>query len=202
MTYYLPRHRWLCLLASTLLATTVHAQPPAAAPNPAAPTVAQPFPMGVQRGTTLDLNLTGTNLNEPTGVLASFPAKITIPTENNNGKEAAKLLVKLEVPKDAPLGWHTLRVATTRGISNFRLFCIDDLPQIVEKSDNKSLATAQEVPAPWSSAVALTQSRRTSSSSRSPPDSALVSKFLAAGSAAGSIRSSPSSIPALADNWR
>jgi hypothetical protein len=113
-----------------------------------APTLGQPFPMGVQRGTTLDLNLTGANLAEPTGVLVNFPAKVTIPTENNNGKDNAKLLVRLEVPKDAPLGWHSLRVATTRGVSNFRLFCIDDLPQVLEQDNNRSLATAQAVPVP------------------------------------------------------
>jgi hypothetical protein len=102
----------------------------------------------MQRGTTLDLTLTGTNLAGPTQLWTSFPAKVTIPTDMNNGKDNAKLRVRLEVPKDAPLGFHTLRLATTRGLSNFRLFCIDDLPQVMEGTNNHSKATAQAVAVP------------------------------------------------------
>jgi hypothetical protein len=117
-------------------------------PNPQAPNLAMPVPLGVQRGNTLDLTLTGTNLAEPTALWTSFPAKVTIPTDANNGKDNAKLRVRLEVPKDAPLGFHALRLATTRGLSNFRLFCIDDLPPIMEVDTNRSRATPQLVPVP------------------------------------------------------
>jgi len=105
-------------------------------------------PLGMQRGTTLDLTLTGTNLAEPTALWTSFPAKVTTPTDNKNGTDQAKLLVHLEVPKDAPIGFHTIRLATTRGMSNFRIFCIDDLPQVMETDSNHSLATAQPVTIP------------------------------------------------------
>jgi hypothetical protein len=102
----------------------------------------------MQRGTTLDLTLTGTNLAEPTGLWTSFPAKVAIPTEGNNGKDNGKLLVRLEVPKDAPAGFHAIRLATRRGMSNLRLFCIDDLPQVPEGNTNHAPATAQTVPVP------------------------------------------------------
>jgi hypothetical protein len=102
----------------------------------------------MQRGTTLEITLTGTNLAEPTGLWTSFPAKVTIPTDANNGKDNAKLRVKLEVPKDAPLGFHSLRLATRRGMSNARIFCIDDLPQVRENNTNRSLKTAQPVKTP------------------------------------------------------
>jgi hypothetical protein len=102
----------------------------------------------MQRGTALDLTLTGTNLAEPTGLWTTFPAKVTIPNANNNGKDNARLLVHLEVPRDAPVGFHALRLATTRGMSNLRLFCIDDLPQVLEADNNHSRATAQPVPVP------------------------------------------------------
>src|SRR5947209_6691757 len=98
--------------------TTWSQKPPAPlVPNPLAPTLQPPMPLGVQRGTTLDLTLTGTNLQEPTGLWTSFPCKVTIPTEGTNGKDATKLLVKLQVPPDAPIGFHTLRLATVKGIS-------------------------------------------------------------------------------------
>jgi hypothetical protein len=121
-------------------------KPPA--PNPQAPVLKPAFPLGMQRGTTLDLTLTGSNLAQPTGVWTSFPAKVTIPTEGNNGKDNAKLVVRLEVPKDTPIGFHALRLATRRGMSNLRLFCIDDLPQVLENAANHTPATAQAVPLP------------------------------------------------------
>jgi len=127
----------------------VTAQPPPQPPPPQFPTIAMPAPMGMQRGTTLELNLNGTNLSEPTAVQTSIPgAKVTIPTEGNNGKDNARLKVILEVPKDAPIGFHTIRVATTRGPSNQRLFCVDDLPQVLADGKNRSKATAQALTIP------------------------------------------------------
>src|SRR5262245_5093924 len=98
-----PLSRFLPLLAVCLLAAPLAAQPPAPA-NPLAPTLAPLPALGVQRGTTVDLTLTGTNLQDPTGLWTSFPAKVTIPTDANNGKAPTSLRVKLEVPKDAPMG--------------------------------------------------------------------------------------------------
>jgi hypothetical protein len=102
----------------------------------------------MQRGTALDVTLTGTNLSEPLSLWTSFPAKVTISTDQNNGKDNAKLLVHLDVPKDAPIGFHAIRLATTRGISNLRVFCIDDLPQVMEVETNHSRAAAQPVAIP------------------------------------------------------
>ncbi len=119
--------------------------PPA---NPQAPVLKPAAPLGMQRGTTLELTLTGNNLAEPTGLWTSFPAKVTIPTAGNNGKDNGKLLVRLEVPKDAPIGFHSIRLATRRGMSNLRLFCIDDLPQVIESATNHSPSTAQTVAVP------------------------------------------------------
>ncbi len=124
------------------------AQKPPSAVNPQAPVLNPAVPLGMQRGTTLDLTLTGSNLAEPTGLWTSFPAKVTIPTAGNNGKDNGKLLVRLEVPKDAPLGFHALRLATRRGLSNLRLFCIDDLPQVSESATNHTPDTAQVVSVP------------------------------------------------------
>lgn len=124
-------------------------QPPAVAPNPQAPTLNMPTPMGMQRGVPLDLVLTGTNLAEPTGFWSNIPGlKAVIPTDANNGKDNAKLLVKLEVPKETPLGFYAMRLATTRGISNIRLFCIDDLPQVMEVDTNRAKTTPQVVAIP------------------------------------------------------
>ena len=66
-------------------------------------------------GTTVEVILTGTNLSNPTGAYVSFPAKLTIPDDDKNGQDNAKLRVRIEVPPDAPVGYYTIRLATTRG---------------------------------------------------------------------------------------
>ena len=129
---------------------SVTAQPKAAPATvaPQSPTLNAPFPLGAQRGQTIELNLTGTNLADPTALSTSFPCKATFPTDMNNGKDAAKLRVKIEVPADAPIGVHSIRLATKQGISNLRTFCIDELPQVDEAADNKTREKAQAVPVP------------------------------------------------------
>jgi hypothetical protein len=107
-----------------------------------------PVPLGAQRGSRLELTMTGTNLAGPTGLWTSFPARVTIPTDHDNGKDNGRLRVVLEIPHDAPLGFQAIRLATQRGLSNLRLFCIDDLPQIMETTGNRSRMTPQTVPIP------------------------------------------------------
>ena len=166
-----------------------------------APALNVVMPLGIQRGTSLDLVLTGANLAEPTGFWTSIPgAKATIPTDNNNGKDAGKLLVKLEVPKDAPLGVHAVRLATSRGLSNLRLFCVDDLPQVVADGKNRVPEGAR-----WCRCRAWWPARSptkpaTTTRSRRPPGSGSASRSLAGGSAVSSTRNSPSSTPA-AGSW-
>jgi hypothetical protein len=129
---------------------SVTAQPKAApvAVAPQSPTLNVAFPLGVQRGQSIELTLTGTNLADPTALWTSFPAKTSFPTDMNNGKEPSKLRVKLEVPADAPIGFHTIRLATKHGISNARMFCVDELPQIDEAADNKTREKAQALNIP------------------------------------------------------
>src|SRR5262245_37044818 len=88
-------------------------KPPPVKPNPLAPVLNPVAPLGLQRGTSAEITLTGANLAGPTGLLVSFPAKVTIPDDNKNGQDNAKLRVRLDVPADAPLGYHSLRLATT-----------------------------------------------------------------------------------------
>jgi hypothetical protein len=127
------------------------AQPPKApvvTPAPQAPTLTTPANLGAKKGETLELTLTGTNLADPVGVLLSCPGKVSIPTDNKNGTDAAKLRMKVELPADCPIGLHTLRVATKHGVSNFRPFVVDELPVVAEVETNRTKDTAQAVPIP------------------------------------------------------
>src|SRR5262245_15346160 len=121
------RSLWKVVAISSILGalsvSQLRAQPKPPAPvppNPQAPVLSAATPLGMQRGTALELTLTGTNLAGPTGLWTSFPAKVTIPTDNKNGEDNAKLRVRLEVPSDAPIGYGVIRLATTRGMSNLR----------------------------------------------------------------------------------
>jgi hypothetical protein len=140
----------IALFYVTFASTPVSAQKPAPIPpNPQAPTLAVPTPTGAQPGTAVELNLTGTNLADPATLWTNIPgARVTIPTDNNNGKDATKVRVKLEIPKEVPIGYYGIRLATKHGISNLRLFCIDDLLQVIETTGNQTKAMAQAVPVP------------------------------------------------------
>jgi hypothetical protein len=137
----------LCVVAMSSVSRAQQPQKPPP-PNPLAPNVAMPFPMGLQRGTTLELTLTGSNLANPTGAWVGMPGKVTIPTEDKNGQDAAKLKVRIEVPADVPLGVYALRLANKQGVSNLRLLAVDDLPQVVETDKNRSKSTPQPLPIP------------------------------------------------------
>ena len=118
-------------------------------PAPQAPTLTTPVTLGTKPGASLELVLSGTNLNDPTAVILSCPGKIAIVPEAKDAKpDPAKVKVKIDLAADAPLGLHTIRVATKQGVSNFRPFLVDDLPAVEEIATNRTKDTAQEVPAP------------------------------------------------------
>lgn len=132
---------------STELAAQQKVASPVVVP-PQAPTLGPVLPLGIQRGTSLELVLAGTNLADPVSLWTSFPAQVSFPADNNNGKDAAKLRVKLEVAPETPIGVGQLRLTTKQGGSNLRVFCVDDLPPVNEVETNKSKEQAQEIPFP------------------------------------------------------
>lgn len=129
---------------------TASGQPkaPPVTPAPQAPTLTTPANLGAKRGESLELILTGTQLTDPVAVMLSCPGKVTIPADNKNGTDPAKLRVKVELPADCPIGMHTVRVATRQGVSNFRPFIVDELPTVAETDANRTKDTAQVVPVP------------------------------------------------------
>ncbi len=128
------------------------AQKPPPPANPQAPTINPLVPAGVQRGSVTEIVLTGTNLASPTGVSLGCLAKVTIPTEDKNGTDAGKCKVRIEVPANTPIGWYPFRYATLKGVSNLRIVCVDDVPQLTGNNTNRSRAMAQAIVVP--SAVA------------------------------------------------
>jgi hypothetical protein len=117
-------------------------------PGSQAPTLNAFLPIGLQRGQVTELVLTGTNLAGPTGFSLGTAAEITIPMADKNGQDNTKLKVQLKVPAQTPLGLYPLRLATKRGLSNYRLVAVDDLPQLVKNEKNTTRETAQAIAVP------------------------------------------------------
>src|SRR5262245_58649295 len=90
----------------------------AGVPADVRPSLAPIIPLGAQRGTALDLILSGANLADPRA-LGQIPANyVTILPNLPAGKDSTKIRARLEVPADAQLGWYRLRVLTDGGLSN------------------------------------------------------------------------------------
>jgi hypothetical protein len=100
------------------------------------------------RGAPFDLTLTGANLGDAITCGTSFPARVTTPTDDALGKDSTKSRWRLEALENAPFGWHRLRLLTSQGVSNFRPFCLDALPQILVESGAKTKDSALAVTIP------------------------------------------------------
>lgn len=114
--------------------------------SPQAPTLTSPANLGAKRGAAVELALPGTNLADPTAVLLSCPGKASVVADAK--PDAGKVKVRFELPADAPLGLHTVRVATKQGVSNLRPFVVDELPEVPETDANRTKDAALAVAAP------------------------------------------------------
>ncbi|CAN5468726.1 hypothetical protein BH10PLA2_BH10PLA2_11660 [soil metagenome] len=141
--------RFACLMAAaivTCFASVGAAQPPPA--NAGAPQIDALNLIGARRGSTIDLVLTGKNLADPVGLALSFAADAKFLPPKAPAVAATSLQIKLEIPTDAPVGLQSIRLATRRGISNVRFFCIDDLPEVSKQAGISKLDKAQRIPHP------------------------------------------------------
>ncbi len=104
------------------------------------------FPAGISLGRPTEIVIRGTNLQEANGILATFPAKFTLKSEKKT--EATELKVLIEPAPNLTPGFQTIRVNTSRGISNPRIIALDSLPEVNDSGNNTSRAMAMEIKAP------------------------------------------------------
>lgn len=115
----------------------------------AIPSIGSTAPQGAAPGQTVDVKIRGGNLAAPTQFWASFPVEAVLPTEiAGNGTNAGEITYRLKLPADAPLGVHGVRVATVQGVSNLKLFVLDDLPSVAQTKPSATPATAQALTLP------------------------------------------------------
>lgn len=117
------------------------------------PRVTLVSPSGGQRGTTVDVTLTGVNLGYATQLLFETPSlsveSLTPDKPAANAKNPdGKLVAKIKIAPDAPLGRHPLRVVTPLGISDVGYLVVGEWPELAEKEPNNSRAQAQALTGP------------------------------------------------------
>lgn len=133
----------ICLFLGLALATAANVA------TAQAPSIGSTFPQAAKPGETVDVKVRGGNLAGATQLWTSFTAEAVLPTDvAGNGTNAAEILYRIKLPADAPLGVQGIRVATPNGISNLKLFVVDDLPSVAQTRPNQTAAAAQPLTLP------------------------------------------------------
>ena len=113
------------------------------------PAISATSPQAAQPGATVDVKLQGGNLTGATALWTSFPGQTVLaPDVADNGKNNGEVVFRLTLPADAPVGVHGIRVATATGVSPLKLFVVDELTSVTQKSGNHSPAKAQSLELP------------------------------------------------------
>ena len=148
----------LTLLCCAFLNISLFAQP--------IPKLNSLSPEWVQRGTTVDLALSGENLvpisefafsgDEHLAAVVGPPSKPTVRLEATSGNlfasaatnDSKRVSAKLSVASEATLGAHAMRVTTPTGVSNPLTIRVTDTPEILEAGGKHALTNAQEIELP------------------------------------------------------
>ena len=142
-------------------AALVYAQQPGA-PMPA-PRIATVFPMGGQLGASVEVTVTGTDLDEPTGLVfstAEIKAELIVPPEApvdpkakdkaapkpKKGGPVASAKFKVTIPASVAPATYDCRVVNKSGVSNPRAFVVGDKPEANESDKpHNDVEIAQKV---------------------------------------------------------
>jgi hypothetical protein len=122
-----------------LVAATAGFVVPALAQLPA-PRLDTVFPPGATTGTEIEIQLTGTDLNDTSGILFDVPG-ITV-------SKLDGLKFKLAIAADCPAGVHELRATGPKGLSTPQSFVVSALPAVLDSAANhaRDAATALACP--------------------------------------------------------
>jgi hypothetical protein len=109
----------------------------------ASPSLGGTTPRGAQRGTEIEVVLSGAQLNDAQEILFYEPGIEVTKFEVVN-PTTVKALFKIS--PECMLGSHRLRIRTATGISELRPFFVGALPEIAEKEPNSDFANPQPIP--------------------------------------------------------
>lgn len=112
------------VLASTLTAAT-------------APVLSSVFPCGGQQGSSLELKVAGTGLEEVSRLICSHP--------DITAEKISKDRFRVSIPASVPAGTYDLRVLCRKGLSSPRSFVVGNRSEVLESEPNEKLKSAQSV---------------------------------------------------------
>ena len=110
----------------------------------ASPSVTRHAPMGGQRGTEVELTLSGARLQAPSGLLFYRPG-IEVRSIEPGAKTGEQVRARLALAPDCPLGEHPFRLRTASGLSAVRIFRVGPFPLAEEVEPNNAFEQPQAV---------------------------------------------------------
>ena len=101
-------------------------------------------PAGVQQGTTVEVSLTGDDLEEIKALLFDHPGLTAVPkmADVNGQPQPVDRFFLVTATADVPVGPHEVRCQGLWGVSNARRFYVGVRPQTIEVEPNNSLDKA------------------------------------------------------------
>ena len=99
------------------------------------------FPAGALPGTTLDVTISGSDLDDVTQLLCNHPGitfarKMAEPTPFDEGPQPVERVFTVQVASDVPIGNYEIRCQGRYGVSNRRLFAVGTTPEFTETEPN------------------------------------------------------------------
>jgi len=106
------------------------------------PSVTRLLPRGGQRGTEVDLTLSGAQLKDAQELFLYQPGLDVLKLEAVDDKTVK---IRVKIAADAALGEHTMRLRTATGVSDLRTFWVGPYPVIDEKEPNNNFKAPQKI---------------------------------------------------------
>ena len=100
-------------------------------------------PIGVQRGTEVELRFNGSRLADAKEILLFSPGVEIIRLEEVKDDHVT---ARIKIAADCQLGEQRVRVRCASGVSEIRTFQVSQFPTVDEKEPNNTHATAQKIP--------------------------------------------------------
>ena len=108
----------------------------------AEPTISLVQPTGGQRGTQIEVTVSGLRLNDAAQIIFYEPG---LEVAGLEAGKPAKVKVQIKIGRDSRLGMHAFRVRTATGVSNLLTFAVGALPETAETEPNNDFAAPQVV---------------------------------------------------------
>ncbi|MBL9142462.1 MAG: serine protease [Verrucomicrobiaceae bacterium] len=98
------------------------------------------MPMGGQAGKSVEVTITGENIEDVTALTFSTPKITASPVTGATNK------FQVTIAADTPVGVYDARVMSRLGVSSARAFSVGTLPEVVRTKANNTLETAMPLP--------------------------------------------------------